>query len=119
MDSCTNNSIRAHAITESFKTEALSSCIMTFEKSGRELPLDAESFIMDTVELWLDKFDILKTYDLNCYSLHVSDDEDPTLFVKAEDVNELFVDFKKRLTQLLLQLVMYDLELYLARKEIE
>lgn len=122
MDSCTNNSIRAHALTEAFKTEALSSCIELFEATGRELTDDAREFLMTTVEAWVDGFDIAKTYDVDCYALQIPDEEtdseEEVLFVKSEDMNEVFIDFKQRMTHMLLQLVMYDLELFLARKEI-
>lgn len=121
MDSCTNNnSVRAHAIIEAFKTEALNSCITMLKRTNRELPPDAEAFIMSNVELWLDNYEITKTYDMTCYSLPLFEDNDEELlFVKVDDVNDIFIDFKKRLTSAILQLILYDLELFLARKEIE
>lgn len=123
MDSCTNNGIRAHALKEAFKTEALTRCVDIFEKSGRNLTEDAKEFLMDTMGERVDEFDITKTYDLNCYLLYFpvegSEEEEEVLFVKSEDVTDVFVDFKQRLTNALLQLVIYDLELFLADKETE
>ena len=49
MDSCINKGIKAHALKEAFKTEALTRCVDIFEKSGRSLNEDAKEFLMATV----------------------------------------------------------------------
>lgn len=122
MDSCTNNGIRAHALKEAFKTEALTRCIDIFERSNRKLTEEDKEFLMDIMGERVDEFDVTKTYDLDCYSFHFpvedSDEEEEVLFVKSEDITDVFVDFKQKLTNAILQLVMYDLELFLAGKEL-
>lgn len=121
MDSCTNNGIRAHALKEAFKTEVLTRCVAIFKKSGRNLTEDAKEFLMENIGERVDEFDITKTYDLDCYSFYfpieASEEEEEVLFVKSEDVTDIFADFKKQLTNALLQLVIYDLELFLASEE--
>lgn len=115
MDSSTDD-MRYHAHMEGFKMESLNICIQMFKHMGRELPEEAKDYILEALENLATKYDIIKNYDIYTYKFKLDNDEEKTAFAKVSDVEEIFGDFRERLTTLVVQLVLFDLELFLAKE---
>lgn len=110
------NDMRNHAYMESFKTDSLDTCVKLFKAMGRELPDEGKDYVLKILGEMADKFDIIKNYDLDAYNFTVDGSEEKTAFVKVSDVEEVFFDFRERLTALIIQIVLFDLEIFLAKK---
>lgn len=115
MGSNTNDGMRNFAFLEAFKIDALEVCIALYKESGRPLNDEALEFVANDIDDLARRFEIIKNYDLDSYEF---EDEAGIVgrYLKHEDVEKVFYDFRERLTTLILQLVLFNLEMYLVQK---
>ncbi len=117
MGSSIKDNLRSHTFVEMCKLEVLDVCRKTLDELGLSMTKNCENHILKSVVTAINEYKLDGIYDINSYGLvSASGDETDELYVKASEVTSIFSEMQGRILQMLVDIIMCDLSLFLAKE---
>ena len=116
MDSNINSDVSSFANKEVVKLEMLDIIVNIYkEEDGCTLSSNAKDFILDRTEQLLDYYDVGARVKATSFLLEDGTWSEPHVHIKV--IDELFEDYREKMSAIFLQLISYDLAKFIVDDE--